>query len=171
MRNKQAIFQQTSTTNSLSISFRNVCFCGVLIESVILLFKAQSVLFCMVACETEVDIIFWHLAFGVPLHPGTLDLPIFSSITIQLAVASRHTSETWMGVAGPLLFFPSYSSAIVELGWSLLHSRLFFSSAQAFCDIQLECVKLNLFLFSYASAVAISPGEQPGSHDGFIDKV
>lgn len=43
--------------------------------------------------------------------------------------------------------------------------------AQAFRDIQLERIKLNLFLFTHASAVAISPVEHPGKHDLHVNKV
>lgn len=77
--------------------FLNVCFCGVLIESVFLFFTKHTLYYSVWNLRKQllVDVKqrwtshFRHFALGVPVHPGTLHLPFFSAIIIQWAVASR----------------------------------------------------------------------------------
>jgi hypothetical protein len=88
----------------------NACLCGLLFESVFLfLTKHTDFQFCVEhqeaisgECETEMDITFLALGFWCTSVSWYFASPIFSSIIIQWAVASRCTSGSWSGSFSPL---------------------------------------------------------------------
>lgn len=122
-------------------------------------------------CETEVGVTFLALGFRCTFASWYLaspflfihDHPVGCGIWMHIRDRNRCSGSS------SRLFFILPSNC--GTGTTSLPLQILATFAQAFCNIRLERIKPDLFLFSHPSAAAVSLVEQPDSHNGHVDKV